>query len=334
MGRKPFIPPQLTKGPFSLEEARKAGVTLSGLKGRAWRRLGAELYCWSGLREDPLAVLTAWRRMLPPGSVFAGATAAWLLGLDMSPLDPIEVVVPVGSGVRSRAGLSVRYCEISRNDISTVRGLRATIPRRTLIDLCLRLPAVEALVAIDMAVTASLTDPAGLVRYAKASNGRAGARRLRSLAALAAPAESPMETRLRWLLIQAGLPRPEVQTDLRDSSEQFVGRADLYYPSARLVLEYDGGNHRERLVEDDRRQNLLINAGYRLLRFTAADIHRQPDVVVAQVRAALTPASDNARLAQNARNSARPNARFDPNVRNWWRRTITGGGGRAPSRRP
>ncbi len=317
-----------------MEEARKAGVTLSGLRGKAWRRLGAELYCWSGLREDALLVLTAWRRVLPPESVFAGATAAWLLGLDMSPIDPIEIVVPVGSGVRSRPGLSVRYCEISRNDISTVRGLRATTLRRTLIDLCLRLPAVEALVAIDMAVAASLTDPAGLLRYAEASSGRAGARRLRSLAALAAPAESPMETRLRWLLIQARLPHPEVQTDLRDSSEQFVGRADLYYPSARLVLEYDGGNHRERLVEDDRRQNLLVNAGFRLLRFTAADIHRQPDVVVAQVRAALTPASDNARLAHNARNSGRTNARFDPDARNWWRRTLRGGGGRAPSRRP
>src|SRR6266849_5848280 len=269
MGRKPFIPPQLTKKPFSLEEARKAGVTLSGLRGKAWRRLGAELYCWSGLREDPLLVLTAWRRVLPPESIFAGGTAAWLLGLDMSALDPIEIVVPVGSGVRSRVGLSVRYCEISRNDTSTVRGLRATTLRRTLLDLCLRLPAVEALVAIDMAVAASFTDSAGLLRYAEASNGRAGARRLRSLAALAAPAESPMESRLRWLLIQAGLPHPEGQTDLHDSSQQFVGRADLYYPSARLVLEYDGGNHRERLVEDDRRQNLLINAGFRLLHFTA-----------------------------------------------------------------
>jgi very-short-patch-repair endonuclease len=62
---------------------------------------------------------------------------------------------------------------------------------------------------------------------------------------------------------------------------------DLYYPKARLVLEYDGGNHRERLVDDDRRQNLLANAGYRLLRFTAADVYQHPDVTVAQVQAAL-----------------------------------------------
>jgi very-short-patch-repair endonuclease len=54
------------------------------------------------------------------------------------------------------------------------------------------------------------------------------------------------------------------------------------------VLEYDGGNHRERLVEDNRRQNRIINAGFQVLRFTAADIYGRPEVVVAQVRAALS----------------------------------------------
>ena len=95
-----------------------------------------------------------------------------------------------------------------------------------------------------------------------------------------------METRMRWLLIQAGLGSPEVQTDLRNDEGRFVGRADLYYRAARLVIEYDGGHHRDRLVEDNRRQNLLINAGFRLLRFTAADIYNRPGVVVAQVREA------------------------------------------------
>jgi very-short-patch-repair endonuclease len=93
-----------------------------------------------------------------------------------------------------------------------------------------------------------------------------------------------METRLRWLLIKGGLPRPEVQTSLRDGAARFVGRADLYYPKAHLVVEYDGGNHRERLAEDDQRQNLLVNAGYGVLRFTATDIYKTPEVTVAQVR--------------------------------------------------
>jgi very-short-patch-repair endonuclease len=301
MGRRPFIPHQLTKRPFSLEEARAAGLTLSGLRGKAWRRLGAELYCWSGLREDPWLVLSAWRRLLPPDSVFAGATAAWLHGLDLRPNDPVEIVVPVSSRLRSRDGLRVRRCDVSRKDIASVRGLRATTARRTLVDLCRHLSAVEALVAIDAAVASGLADPAALRRYGEEMKARPGSHRLRSLADFAAPAESPMETRLRWLLIQAGLPRPEVQTDLHDSRGRFIGRADLYYCSARLVVEYDGTNHRERLVDDDRRQNLLINAGYHLLRFTASDIHRHADVVVAQVRAVLGAAANNARLAPKAR---------------------------------
>src|SRR5450759_379009 len=125
-----------------------------------------------------------------------------------------------------------------------------------------------------------------LSRYTNTAPGRAGARRLRFLAALAVPAESPMETRLRWLLFLRGLPRPDLQTNLYDSENRFAGRADLYYPAARLVLEYDGAHHRDRLVEDNRRQNRLLNAGFGLLRFTAADIHNQPQVVEAQVQSA------------------------------------------------
>jgi very-short-patch-repair endonuclease len=238
-----------------------------------------------------MLLLTAWQRLLPPDAVFAGATAAWLHGVDLKPAEPVEIVVPPWSGIRTRAGLNVSRCEIRPSEVVLVRGLRATALPRTLANLCLRGPAVEALTAIDMAVRARLTDAGDLVRYAEGVKGRAGAKRLRSLALLAAPAESPMETRLRWLLIQNRLPNPEVQSNLRDATARFVGRADLYYPAARLVLEYDGGNHRERLVEDNRRQNVLINAGYRLLRFTAADIYGRPDVVVAQVRAALSAGS-------------------------------------------
>ena len=50
-----------------------------------------------------------------------------------------------------------------------------------------------------------------------------------------------METRLRWLLIQSGLPDPEVQRELRDDDGQFVGRADLFFPASSLVVEYEKG---------------------------------------------------------------------------------------------
>ena len=141
-----------------------------------------------------------------------------------------------------------------------VRGLRTTTLVRTFSDLRPRLAEVELLVLADQALRLNL--------------GR--------FHDLAEPAESPMETRLRWHLIRAGLPKPQVQANLHDTNGRFIGRADLYYPESRLVIEYsDGANHRDRLVEDDRRQNLLIGAGYRLLRFTSAD---RPEVMTAQVR--------------------------------------------------
>jgi very-short-patch-repair endonuclease len=272
MSRTPRVPKQLKGKPFNLVQAREAGLTRSALKGRSWRRLGTGLYCWSALGEDPWQVLYAWRDSLPHETLFAGATAAWISGLDFQPTNPVEIVVPPHSGIRSRPELGVRHCQIPASEAITVRGLRLTNVHRTLRDLCHRLAGVDALIAIDMALRKKLG------RYG-------GGRKLKSLAALAAPAESPMETRLRWLLLQRGLPRPEVQVDLRADNNRY--RADLYYPTARLILEYDGDNHRDRLVEDNFRQNLLLNAGFRLLRFTAADVYGRPDVVEGMVRSAL-----------------------------------------------
>jgi very-short-patch-repair endonuclease len=209
--------------------------------------------------------------VLPDDTVCAGRTAAWLHGLDLDAANPVEVIVPVGSWARSRAGLRVRRCSVEPHEIVQVRDRRATSIDRTLRDVSRHAPDVEVLVAIDAALRRGLTNASRLT----------GNRRLRRLAALAAPAESPMETRLRWLLIQAGLPRPEVQVDLG------AGRADLFYQAAGLVIEYDGANHRDRLVEDNLRQNVLVDAGYRLLRYTASDVYQRPDFIVTQIRRAL-----------------------------------------------
>jgi len=81
--------------------------------------------------------------------------------------------------------------------------------------------------------------------------------------------KSPMESRLRMLLVLGGLPRPQAQVSLHDRQGHFLGRPHLYYPDCRLAIEYDGGVHRDRLAEDNRRQNRLISDGIRLLRFTA-----------------------------------------------------------------
>ena len=89
MARTGRIPHELTTRPFSLAEARGAGLTRSALRGKAWRRLGSGLYCWEGVQENAWLQLVAWKQLLPPEAVFAGATAAWLIGLDLDPINPV-----------------------------------------------------------------------------------------------------------------------------------------------------------------------------------------------------------------------------------------------------
>ncbi len=88
------------------------------------------------------------------------------------------------------------------------------------------------------------------------------------------------------ILVLAGLPRPEAQASIREGV-RFLGRVDLYCRAQQVGLEYDGGTHRDTLAQDNRRQNLLINAGVCLLRFTAADIYSAPDRLICQVRTAI-----------------------------------------------
>src|ERR1700752_3923270 len=108
MGRRPRIPGALTSGPFTLAERRAAGLTPEHLRGSSWRRLGNELYCWRGWPEEPWALISAFRRTLPSDATFAGATAAWLWGIGTNPTNPLEVILPPNSSLRTRRGLLVR----------------------------------------------------------------------------------------------------------------------------------------------------------------------------------------------------------------------------------
>ena len=264
-------------GPFTLDDARAAGLTPTALRSKPWIRLERGLYSWNDPTPDLWKHFLALQRLIP-GATFAGRTAAWLHGIHhLEARDPIEVIVPLRSGMRSRRGLNVRRADLSPIAIVEIRLVRTTSVARTLNDLCPRLSGVEALSVLDAALNLNFIERGSLMRSRSLI--------IRALAPLAEPAESPMETRLRWLILKSGLPRPEVQKDLHDSSGRFIGRADLYYPDTRLVIEFDGGNHRDRLVDDNRRQNLLMNAGYNMLRFTGSDIYNRPETVVAQISA-------------------------------------------------
>ena len=243
---------------------------------------------WAGLRETTMRRIEAAQQRLPPSAAFSGLTAAWLHGIDVFPCEPIEASVAPDVPVYRRSGLRLRRVALCEADVVDIRGLRVTRVVRTLADACSWLPLVDAVVLLDVALhrrrirVNELSDAAGRL------HGRRGVARFTRAIALANPAaESPMESRLRMLLILAGLPAPHVQVSIRDPHNNFAGRVDLYYPDHRLAIEYDGASHRDSLVADDRRQNRLQNAGVRLLRFTASDVLRNPDAVIRDVRLAM-----------------------------------------------
>ena len=283
MGRRPVVPLELTKGPFDLGAARKHGVSKQQLRGASWRRLGGGFYAWREIVEDPMVVLRSVAGRISPHAVLSGRTAASVHGLDVRPL-AIEVTLPAASTISRIAGVTVRRSDVAASEVATHRGLRVTSRIRTIADLGRNEPLIEAVAVVDQATHRGLVTVGSLRQWAAEHAGYRGVHRLRQAIELAEPAtESPMETRLRMLLLQAGLPRPQVQTLLRDDRGIFVGRPDLYYPVQRLAIEYDGSGHRESLAGDDRRQNRLIEAGYRILRFTGADVLNDPESVAALV---------------------------------------------------
>ena len=288
MAPRPRIPEGLRQGPFTLQEALAAGLTKRQLQGSSWTRLGPRTYIDRRLAEDPLARIRAAALRLPSDAIFNELTSLWMHGVDVNPCDPIDALVVHDGPISIRSGIRLGRAGVHAREWVIRRGFRVTCAERALANVAMRHPLVEAVVFADLALRAGVTDLDRLRAKAAALSGRPGVRRFRKVVELAdEQAESPYETRLRVLLECAGLGRPETQTELFDREGVFVARADLFYAPSRLVIEFDGGWHRDNLVDDNRRQNRLVAAGYTVLRFTAADLHQRPRWVAEQVRNAL-----------------------------------------------
>jgi very-short-patch-repair endonuclease len=63
----------------------------------------------------------------------------------------------------------------------------------------------------------------------------------------------------------------------------------MAWPEQRVIVEFDGEVHRDRhvFVRDLRRQNEIVLAGWRILRFSSADVLGRPRSVLRSVGGAL-----------------------------------------------
>lgn len=122
----------------------------------------------------------------------------------------------------------------------------------------------------------------------EAGPGR-GAAQLRTLqSVLAEDARSDAERELLRLIRAAGLTGFVANLPVRVAGR--VRQIDVAFPEQRLAIEVDGRAYHssaQRFQADRTRQNELVNDGWRVLRFTWADIMERPEMVIAQIRAAL-----------------------------------------------
>lgn len=106
-------------------------------------------------------------------------------------------------------------------------------------------------------------------------------------------AESRPETLLRLAIVVAGLPEPDVNVDVRDAAGRFIGRGDLVYRRWRVVVEYDGDQHRTSTAQFDRdvlRLEGFAAAGWTVVRVSGRSFFGQRDACLARVRRALSEA--------------------------------------------
>ncbi|GAA2749596.1 uncharacterized protein DUF559 [Amnibacterium kyonggiense] len=100
---------------------------------------------------------------------------------------------------------------------------------------------------------------------------------------------SAMETRLRRLLVAAGLPEPLINQEIFDAAGRRVGECDLVYPVQKVVVEYEGSQHfdEQATLDDIEKYERLQDLGWRVIRVTKDDMRMRSTQTVERVRRAL-----------------------------------------------
>ncbi|WP_157467414.1 endonuclease domain-containing protein [Frankia sp. QA3] len=184
-------------------------------------------------------------------------------------------------------------------DTVDLAGIRTSTIRRTLEDLALLCDRELFVSVLDaMLQQEHLTRDDVLDLRERVTARRNGDRAQRWWSQIDGRAESPLETRVRLLLGDAGLLPDELQWLVRDPSTGLsLARLDFAWPLLRVAIETDGtGPHSEltALYRDRTRQNALVRLGWDVLRFTWRDAMDGARGLRETVRAALRRARADA----------------------------------------
>lgn len=264
--------------PFIGSEAVAGGLVRKHHLGTRYAVVHPDVYALAGARlnlSDRAWAAWLWSKRK---GVVMGLTAAALHGSRW--VDDNAPVELVSANARPPNGVRTVDFTLHSGEQMILGGLPVTSPGRTGFDIARRGTLGHAVAAVDSLMRASGVRAADIAAIAHQHPGVRGLRRLDSVLELVDPgAQSPKETWLRLLLIEAGLPRPRTQIPVHvdDYTTYYL---DLGWEEVMVAVEYDGEQHRVdrwQYTKDIRRSEALARLGWIIVRVVAGD--RPPDIV-------------------------------------------------------
>lgn len=218
------------------------------------------------LRARSLAVASLY-----PEAVLCGWSAVAVHGGPHPDDAPPEICV--GTSMRRRAGIRIRRFAVPEAAVATVAGARVTTPRWTAFDLARFLPFEDAVIAVE-SLHGHILRLEHMHETMAAVAGRWGAARARRVFAVAdGRSQSPMETRVRMTLADAGFTDLVPQVKVAGLGYHL----DLADRRRKIAVEYDGDGHfadPARIKRDIRRRNRLIAQGWTVIVVTKEMYYR------------------------------------------------------------
>lgn len=241
------------------------------------------------IAHEPDVLIRAALTLHPQGAFASHLSAAALHGLPVPDHPFAHVTVHHHADRRFRPGIKPHVTKRPRT-LTAVRGIPVTDLLTTYIQCAGYLSLVEQVVLGDALVRRFPTTAEQLLIACAASTEYYAGAATKAARFVRDGVDSPMESRVRMLLVLGGLPEPEVNHRVYWPDGRIRRRYDLYYECARLLVEYDGRQHAEdsdQWRSDIERREELDRAGQRLIIVTAHGIYVDPGRTLERVRAAL-----------------------------------------------
>jgi very-short-patch-repair endonuclease len=270
------------------EQLLRAGLGRGAITHRvqagAMQRIHKSVYLIGPAPPTPMARARAAALACGEGAAVSHRSAAELFGLLPEVAGDIDVTV-VARNPGRRPGIRLhRVSCIPAQDIVVMRGLRVTSVARTICDLAATEPARECEDAFQEALYRRLVSDRALAAIIEREAKRKGAPVVQALLRDPQLTRSRTERAMLKLMASAQLPRPRTNVPLHGY------RADLLWPAAGLVVEFDGWDahgHRLAFERDRKRDQVLLAAGLRVLRVTRRQLENEPVAVAARIAQAL-----------------------------------------------